>query len=340
MQFQSDAQKVFTYAACVGIGILLILIWFADSFKDGSALDWFPQVAITLAGFVGASWFAGRRLDLLDKGIQQRQDAATEQLLATERGNLNSAVKEAVNMLNGPLPSVLAGQRWLHQIALVGQEEAELVRALLCSHIASSGQSSNSPDNDPLDADSRIKARQSALNLLFGKPGKERYAGCQDPADLRSIQWRELSFAGLDLTDTIFSGGDFTDAVITGARFDGSNLRETTWASNVPFGGNMRTRMENADMRGVFASSCIFDNISFRGAKMGTDGPESVFKSCTFKNCDFEGADWTGAVFNNPDFDQSHGVTFELCLKADLTHPSRLPRDVHEQLQRAGRIRE
>ena len=235
---------------------------------------------------------------------------------------------------NESLPSVLAGQRWLHQIALVGKEEAELVRSLLCSYIASGEQSSN---NDPLDADSRLKTRQAALNLLFGEPGKERYAGCKDPADLRSVQWRGLSFAGLDLTNTIFSKGDFTDADITGACFDGSNLRETKWYS-VLFGGNMRTKMENVDMCGVSASSCTFDNISFRGAKMGTDGPQSVFGSCTFQNCDFEGADWTGAVFDSPDFDQSHGITSELCLKADLTHPSRLPPDVHEQLQRVGRI--
>ena len=98
-------------------------------------------------------------------------------------------VKEAVNMLsNGSVPSVLAGQRWLHQIALVGREEAELVRALLCSYIAGSEQSSNSPNNDdPLDADSRIKARRSALNLLFGEPARERYFGCQGAADLGSV---------------------------------------------------------------------------------------------------------------------------------------------------------
>lgn len=322
MQRQSHASKVFTWATCIGLIILAILIY-----TDSSELDWLPQVTVTLAGFAGASWLAGRRLDLLGKGIS-----------ATERANLNGAVKEAVNMLSDEsLTSVLAGQRWLHQIASVGQEEAELVQALLCSYIASSGQSSNSPNNNPLDADSLIKTRQSALNLLFGEPGKERYAGCKDPADLRSVQWRGLSFAGLDLTNTIFSKGDFTDADITGACFDGSNLRETKWGS-VSFGGNMRTRMENVDMCSVSASSCIFNNISFRGAKMGTDGPESVFRSCTFKNCDFGGADWTGAVFDSPDFDQSHGITSELCLKADLTHPSRLPPDVHEQLQRVGRI--
>ena len=327
MQPQSNTQKVFTSATCVAIGILLILICYADSFVDGLALAWLPQIAVTLAGFVGASWFAGRRLDLLARGVS-----------ATERANFNGEVKEAVNMLsNGSLPSVLAGQRWLHQIASVGQEEAELVRALLCSHIASSGQSSNSPDNDPLDADSRIKARQSALNLLFGEPGRERYSGCQDAAGLGSVQWRGLSFAGLGLANTIFSKGDFTDADIAGAYFDGSNLRETQWAGT--FGDNTRTRMDNVDMRSVSASSCTFHNISFRGAKMGTDGPQSKFIHCKFENCDFEDADWTGAFFDTPEFDDKcKGITFELCKAARLKGASGLPSEVHEKLYLAGLI--
>ena len=340
MQFQSDAQKVFTYAACVGIGILLILICFADSFKDGSALDWFPQVAITLAGFVGASWFAGRRLDLLAEGIQQRQEAAAEQLRATERGNLNSAVKEAVNMLNGPLTSVLAGQRWLHQLATVGQEEAELVRALLCVYIAGSEQSSDSPESDSLDDASRIRTRQSALNLLFGAPGRKRYAACKDAADLGSVQWKDIRFTDLDLTNTTLSEGDFTNATAIGACFDGSDFRGTKWGG-VVFGGSRRTTMENVDMRGVSASSCTFYNISFREADMKADDvSRSVFKHCEFKNCDFEGADWTGTSFDTPSFDsRCKGITFELARNvAEMKNPSGLPPDVYEQLDHAGRI--
>ena len=53
-------------------------------------------------------------------------------------------------------------------------------------------------------------------------------------------------------------------------------FEEPQWASNVPFGGNTRTRMDNVDMRGVSALSCIFNNISFRGAKMGTYVAQSV----------------------------------------------------------------
>ena len=317
MQLRSSADRA--AAATVGIAIIILAILIC---VDGSGPDWLPQVVVPLAGFAGASWFVGRRLDLLGKGIS-----------ATERANLNGAVKEAVNMLsNKSLTSVLAGQRWLHQIASVGQEEAELVRALLCSYIASGGQS---PNDDPLDADSLIKTRQSALNLLFGEPGKERYADCEDPADIRSVQWRGLSFAGLDLTDTIFSKGDFTGANVASACFDGSNLRETQWAGT--FGDNTRTRMDNVKMYSVSASSCTFNNISFRGAKMGTDGPQGVFRSCTFKNCDFEGADWTGAVFEAPNFDQCDGITFELCRSAKrLEEPSGLPSEVLEQLNRQG----
>ena len=76
---------------------------------DPSLPEWVPQVVVTLAGLVGISWFAGRRLDLFDKGIQQRQDAATDQLRATERGNLNGAFREAVHMMaTNSLPSILA----------------------------------------------------------------------------------------------------------------------------------------------------------------------------------------------------------------------------------------
>ena len=337
MQPWSSTQK--SSAATIGIAIIILGILISiDHLCLGT--DWLPQVVVSLAGFAGASWFVGRRLDLLDKGILQRQEAAAELLLATERGNLNGAVKEAVNMLsNGSLPSALAGQRWLHQIALVGPEEAGLVRDLLCSYIASSGQSSDSPDNDPLDADSRIKPRQSALNLLFGDPGKERYVGCKDAADLGSVQWKGLDFADLDLTKTIFSGGDFTGANVTGACFERSNLRRTQWAST--FGGNTRTRMDNAEMYSVSALSCIFHNISFRGAKMGTNGPQSKFIYCKFENCDFEGADWTGAFFDTPQFDdECKGLTFELCRHAKLKDPFGLPSDVLEQLNRRGLLKE
>ena len=323
MQLQSSAEKASVTVIVIAIIILAILIC-----TDGSGPDWLPQVVVPLAGFAGASWFVGRRLDLLAKGVS-----------ATERANLNGEVKEAVNMLsNGSFTSVLAGQRWLHQIASVGQEGAELVRALLCSYIVSSGQSSSSPTADPLGSEFRIKTRQAALKLLFGKPGKKRYSGCEDGADLGSAQWKGLDFADLDLTKTIFSKGDFTGADVAGACFDESNLRETQWAGT--FGDNTRTRMDNVDMRSVFASSCTFHNISFRGAKMGTDGPQSKFIHCKFENCDFEDADWTGAVFDTPEFDEKcKGITFELCSKAlRLKDASGLPSEVHDKLYRAGLI--
>ena len=31
-------------------------------------LDWLPQTLVSLAGLVGASWFVGYRLDLMDRG--------------------------------------------------------------------------------------------------------------------------------------------------------------------------------------------------------------------------------------------------------------------------------
>ena len=99
-------------------------------------LDWLPQAVVSLAGLVGASWFVGYRLDLMDKDISQRHDLADAQLNATERANFNGAVKEAVEMMSSDATSsVLAGQRWLHAIADVGPIEANLVQSLLCNYL-------------------------------------------------------------------------------------------------------------------------------------------------------------------------------------------------------------
>lgn len=93
---------------------------------------WFPQVVVTLIGLVGASWFAFRRLELFEESNAQRKEAADEQLVATERGNLNGAIKEAdVMMATNALTSIIAGQRWLHHLAEDERLDPALIRSLL-----------------------------------------------------------------------------------------------------------------------------------------------------------------------------------------------------------------
>ena len=178
-QRSTTALIVTFFAALVLIGVL-----FATNHEK---LDWFPQALVTLAALVGASWFAGNRLDLFDKDITQRQAFADEQLNATERANFNGAVKEAVQMMSEEeTSSVLAGQRWLHAIANVGPTEANLVQSLLCNHLTDAAAAeAPATSTDPL-----VKSRQSALNLLFRGPGSERFAQCDAVPDLRSTHWR------------------------------------------------------------------------------------------------------------------------------------------------------
>ena len=326
-----EARKAF----CISLAAALLLIVILVQIHDSVPL-WVPQVVVTLAGLVGISWFAGRRLDLFDKGIHQRQEAANAQLSATERGNLNGAFKEAVHMMSrGPAASVLAGQQWLHRIAGGDQPEAELSRALLCSHIVSgTGPVVEFNSGSGMDAESHVKTRQAALNLVFGSPGRKRYENCKDTADLSGGDWRGLEFRSLHVTNIIFRNGDFIGANIEDTHFDGSDLRETTWAGKV--GGNARTSMVGVQLSGAHASSCTFENIVFREADMSTDGPRTEFIHCRFVNCDFDEAIWTGTKFDTPDFQACSNITYELCHDAILKSPSGLPSDVLAELKRKG----
>ena len=143
---------------------------------------------------MGASWFVGHRLDLLNKDIVQRQAAADAQLSATERGNFNGAIKDAVTMMshNSSLSASVAGQRWLHAIASIGPTEANLVQALLWNHITTLSSDSASM------SEFQTRSRQSALRLLFRPAEKVRFADCADVPDLGSTPWRDMDFSGLD----------------------------------------------------------------------------------------------------------------------------------------------
>ena len=328
--------------AAVVLGILLSV--------DLTQSLWVPPTVVTLVGLVGASWFAGNRLDLFDKDIRQRQAFADDQLTSAERANFNSAVKAAVEMMSSGSPStVFAGQRWLHTIADVGLAEAKLVQSLLCNYVVNT-VSSEPPEtpNDPA-----LKGRQSALALLFQSPGNKRFADFASVPDMTHARWRALDFTDLDLRGANLARSDFTDAVVVGTRLDNCDLRDTLWSD---VGGNARTFVRNAKLCGAKASSAIFTNVDFAHANLSNNGRVTRFQVCTFVECNFQGSDWTRATFNNckfircnfedtvwdgvvldtPQFEQCSALTYELCAKANMRDPAGLPSDVVEQLRRMG----
>ena len=345
MKSYSRATIALVATAVVAAVVLSILLS-----VDLTQSLWIPPTVVTLVGLVGASWFAGNRLDLFDKDIRQRQAFADDQLTSAERANFNSAVKAAVEMMSSGSPStVLAGQRWLHTIADVGSTEAKLVQSLLCNYVVNtvSGEPSESP-NDPA-----LKGRQSALALLFQSPGNKRFAEFDSVPEMTRAQWRALNFTDLDLRGANLARSDFTDAVVVGTRFDNCDLRDTLWSD---VGGNTRTFMRDAKLCGAKASSAIFTNVDFADANLSNNGrvtrfqvcrfvecnfqgsnwTRATFNNCTFIRCEFEGAIWNGAVLDTPQFDQCSTMTYELCAKANMRDPAGLPSEVVEKLRLMG----
>lgn len=335
---------IITAVAAVGTAVaavgVLALYHFLSPERYGEA-PWLPQVAVTLFGLGGASWFAHRRLELLDQNNHQRKQAADEQLAATERGNLNDAIKEADDMMSKPsLSSIIAGQRWLHHLAEDDRLDAGLIRSLLCAHIASSDPAFVSHDADSDGAhvsnETRQRIRQAVFEMVFGSPGRNRYSHCQDKPDLGSCTWRGLDFTDLCVADVNFRKSDFTDAQISGACFDRSDLRETKWGP-ISVGGSARTYMRGVEMCGAQASSFMFENIDFTDANMSNNGLTTRFWHCTFKHCDFTGASWSGLDLSTAKFeDKCDGINFELCRDAIVKGASGLPNELVEELRRKG----
>ena len=285
---------VLIVAIVATVSFFVLYCWLSPDRYE--AAPWLPHVVVTLLGLVGASWFVNRRLDLFN-----------EQLASTERGNLNDAIKEAVSMISKHSPSsIIAGQRWLHHLAEDDRLDADLIRSLLCAHIASSGPASTShgadTDGIQISDETRRRTRQAALEMVFGSPGRDRYSRCQDKPELGSCTWRGLNFTDLHVENTNFRKSDFTDAQISGTVFDGSDFRETKWNGNV--GGSARTLMRSIQMCGAKASSCTFNNIDFSGANMGNnDLAPTLFIHCLFKDCDFTGVSWIGTKFDHSNFE-------------------------------------
>lgn len=323
-------------------GAVVILFFLYHWLSPGryEAAPWLPQAVVTLLGLVGASWFVHRRLELLEEGNCQRKKAADDQLTATEKGNLNDAIKEADAMMSKQsTSSIIAGQRWLHHLAEDERLDAGLIRSLLCAHIVSSDPAlaSHGLDTDGVHVSDEAKrqTRQMALEMLFASPGKERYSQCRDTPELASCTWRDHDFTNLHVENVNFRKGDFTNARISGAFFDESDLRETQW--NGDFGGSARTFMRGVKMYGVTASSCTFENIDFSKADMSNNGLATRFIRCTFKYCDFKDAKWSGTEFENPNFDRCTGINFDLCRDAKLRgEPWGLHKSLVEKLRSKG----
>ena len=315
-------------------------------------LQWLPQFIVTLVGLVGASWFVGNRLDLLNKDIDLRQAASDAQLDATERRNFNDAIKEAVAMLSDETSSSasLAGLRWLYTIASVGTTEANLVQALLCNHIATS---SSDPTSTP---DFQDRSLQQALQLLFGPAERARFADCADIPDLRGTVWRNLDFSGLNASGSKFADSDFTEAVIVGSCFDNGDLSGTRWMSPVGT-DSKRTSMRHTKFHGAQGSSCTFTNVDFSDANFANNGRQTQFRHCVFERCGFQGSNWTGATFERctfrqcdfsaatwagatlhaPTFDLCQQITFDLCATLrQLTDPTGLPPELVARLKEMG----
>lgn len=286
------------------------LYYFLPSERYNDA-PWFPQVVVTLIGLVGASWFAFRRLELLEESNAQRKEAADERLAATEKGNLNGAIKEADAMMaRSSLSSIIAGQRWLHHLAEDESLNPELIRSLLCAYIVSNNSASTSQEADANDAlvndESMKRTQQAALEMIFGSPGKDRYAHCKDTPELGSCNWDGLNFTDLNVEPANFREGNFTGAQISGTHFGGSDLRNTKWEGN--FGGSIRTSMRGVNMKGVNASNCRFEKFDFIEARMDNT---THFIRCTFIDCDFTGASLDRAVLREPTFKECRGVTYK-----------------------------
>ena len=326
------------------VAVILLNYWLSPNRYENESMllqdaSWLPQVVVTLIGLVGASWIAYRRLELLEESNVQRKEAADKQLAATERGNLNGAIKEADAMMaKNSLTSIIAGQRWLHHLAEDESLDPELIRSLLCAHIVGNDPVSTpheaGADDGPVKDETNGRTRQAALEMIFGDPGRFRYSKCQNIPELGSCIWRRLNFTGLNAARANFRQGDFTNALISGTCFDESDLRETKWSGD--FGGSARTSMRRAKMSGVDASSCKFVNFDFSEANMSNNGLVTRFRSCTFIDCDFTGARWSGAELDSPNFVGCKGHSFDHLRDAKLHNPSGLPEDVLEELRSKG----
>ncbi len=324
----------------IAVATAVICMFVLPYLEGCGEASWLPQAFVTLIGLAGASWFANRRLELLDEGNLQRKEAADEQLAAAQRRNLNDAIREADTMMSSTaLSSIIAGQRWLHHLAEDDRLDPGLIRSLLCAHIVSGDPSSTAQDVDlpggaHISVETKVRTRQAALDMLFGDPGRDRYSRCQDRPELGSCTWNSLNFTGLCIEGANFRKGDFRNARILGGSIDDSDFRETKWSGH--FGGAARTSMRNVKMCGVHASSCTFENIDFRGANMGKNGLVSRYIHCIFIECNFEDARWTGAEFVNASFERCTGITFDRCKDAKLKGSSGLNVDLVAELLNKG----
>lgn len=340
-------KKIFLHNATRWLIIALVVTTLLSIFfywVDFKEKKWFPQVLVTLVGLTGASWFIGRRIDLLEEGNIQQRDA----VVSRERANFNGAIKDAVEMMSEKkLSTAIAGQLWLHSLAAESnlREAPLLVQSLLSAHITNTEIS-------------EIESRQLALNLLF-KPDDERYDDVPERANLSQTTWNEFDFLDLNLRGANVRLSDFTDVKgINGTCFNNCDLSETKWRI---VGGHSVTLMRNAGLHGAETiSGAKFKNVDFTQADFSNhDGLETHFSHTTFVNCEFKESDWTRAKFASctfvrckfhnaiwdgvtleiPVFRYCEGITEEQARKLQkLTSPEGLPHEVMQVVRSKGII--
>ncbi len=188
------AVRALGFSAIIGLVTGMLLLLFIRSEEH----LWIPQVVVTLVGLVGASWFAGHRLDLLVRDIEQRHDDAKANLSVSEQSNFNTAINEATKMMSDStsLSVSIAGQRWLHTRAEIGNQEASLVQVLLCNHIR------NFRFDNPSKEDFCTRSIQEALFLLFSPEYRTRFDTCEGRS---KSQRYEMGRFGLQQSECFWS---------------------------------------------------------------------------------------------------------------------------------------
>ena len=257
------------------------------------------QLVATVLGLTFAAWFAARRQLLLEKAAEYQP------------------MKEAIELTGRKeVAGQLAGVRRLHLVAQTNPECKEIVKDVLCGHIASTEASTES--------------KQLALRLLFGEGTGGLFGGCTERPWLDGADLRGARLDDLCLDETILRNGQLED--VSSAELRGADLRDTRWIGVIK-----RTHMDGAMLSGVELSGTRFEDVHFVDADMSQKGKRTAFIACKFLNCDFSGSNWDGTDFSRSRFDEHcKGITFDRCKLALVAEARGIPEDVVDQLRREG----
>ena len=256
------------------------------------------QLLATVIGLTVAAWFTARRLLLLEKAAEYQP------------------MKDAIELAGrDEVAGQLAGVRRLHLVGQTNPECREIVRDILCGHIAS---------------EKAPESKQLALRLLFGAEGIELYGKSTDPAWLDGADLRGASLDGLCLDDAVLRSARLGD--VSNVNLKEADLQETTWGAQAT-----GSALDGASLRGVRLSGTRFENVHFKDSDMSSGEKETAFIGCRFYGCDFSGANWDGTDFSGSRFDKHcTGIDFDRCKVANVEGASGIPPDVRDRLRQSG----